>query len=331
MLRKIIAYGLAGLSLCVARPARAQTVQGVITGTVFDPSGAVLPGATVTIINEGTSVSQSTTTDRDGSYRFPLVPPGTYTVQVKATGFAEYLRKNVTVDPSQAVSLDVTLEVGKATQTVEVTSQAPLVQTSTSDLAHTVNNVTITSMPLIGRNVYDLAFAAPQVTQGMNFGAASGGEREAGTAYLLNGSDNNDNFGEGAQNITPPLESVQEFSILTNQMSAQYGRGGGAVVSAVQKSGTNSFHGVAYEFNRNRSLNASDFFSNRAGHPKPKYIRNQFGGEVDGPIVKDKTFFAFAYDHCIAHRRGHRDVGSHSGAAFAADPGCRPDCELLPQ
>jgi hypothetical protein len=304
MLRKIIAYGLAGLSLCVARPARAQTVQGVITGTVFDPSGAVLPGATVTIINEGTSVSQSTTTDRDGSYRFPLVPPGTYTVQVKATGFAEYLRKNVTVDPSQAVSLDVTLEVGKATQTVEVTSQAPLVQTSTSDLAHTVNNVTITSMPLIGRNVYDLAFAAPQVTQGMNFGAASGGEREAGTAYLLNGSDNNDNFGEGAQNITPPLESVQEFSILTNQMSAQYGRGGGAVVSAVQKSGTNSFHGVAYEFNRNRSLNASDFFSNRAGHPKPKYIRNQFGGEVDGPIVKDKTFFAFAYDQIALHTGG---------------------------
>src|SRR5205807_2238578 len=133
-------------------------------------------------------------------------------------------------------------------------------------------------------------------TQGMNLNPASGGARESGTAYLLNGADNNDNFSEGGVNVNPPLESVGEFTILTNSFGAQYGRAAGAVVSASQKAGTNQFHGVLYEFNRNRSFNASDFFQNRQGSPNPKYIRNQFGGEIDGPIIKNKTFFAFAYD-----------------------------------
>jgi len=137
---------------------------------------------------------------------------------------------------------------------------------------------------------------APTVTQGMDLRPASGGARQSGTAYLLNGADNNNNFSEGLPNLQPALESVQEFSLLTNSMSAQYGRAGGVIVSAIQRSGTNGFHGVVYEFNRNRSLNSSEFFQNRQGSPKPKYIRNQFGGQIDGPIVKDKTFFAFGYD-----------------------------------
>jgi hypothetical protein len=151
-------------------------------------------------------------------------------------------------------------------------------------------------MPLLTRNVFDLAFAAPSVSQGMNFNAASGGSRESGTTYMLNGADNNDNFSEGGVNIQPPLESVAEFTMLTNNMSAQYGHASGALVSAIQKSGTNSFHGVAYEFNRNAAYNANDFFSNRQGSPIGKYSRNQYGGEIDGPIIKDKTFFSFTYD-----------------------------------
>ncbi len=175
-------------------------------------------------------------------------------------------------------------------------------QTATSDLTTTVNQTTITSMPLLTRNVFNLSFAAPAVSQGMNFNASAGGARESGTTNMLNGADNNDNFSEGSYNVTPPLESVSEFTVLTNNMSAQYGHAAGALVSAIQKSGTNRFHGVAYEFNRNTDFNASTFFDNRAGNPNPKYIRNQFGGEVDGPIIKNKTFFMGTYDRLDLHQ-----------------------------
>lgn len=302
-MKKLFAYGSICTLLCVglATTALGQTVQGVIAGTVFDASGAVVPNATVTITNLGTNISDTRTTGAEGSYRFPLVPPGTYTVSVKAANFRESVRKGIIVDPSQTVSLNVTLEVGPSTQSVEVTAASPLVQTTSSDLANTVNNTTIMAMPLVSRNVYDLTFAAPQVALGMDFQPAAGGERESGTAYLLNGSDNNDNFSEGYANVQPPIESVGELSLITNNMSAQYGRGGGVVVSASQKSGTNKLHGALYEFNRNRDLNASDFFTNRASNPKPAYLRNQFGGEIDGPIKKDKSFFSFAYDQIEIH------------------------------
>jgi len=284
--------------------AQAQTVQGVITGTVVDSSGANMPGVDITITNEGTGVQQKETTKNDGGYRFGLVPPGTYTLAAKAQGFTERDIKGIIVDASSAVPVNVTLSVATAQATVEVSEQETMVQTATSDLTTTINQRTIESMPLLSRNVFDLAFAAPSVTQGMNFNATSGGARESGTTYLLNGADNNDNFSEGSYNITPPLESVREFTMLTNNMSAQYGHAAGALVSAVQKSGTNGFHGVAYEFNRNRSFNASDFFANRAASPKPKYIRNQYGGEIDGPIIKDKTFFSFTFDRVDLRQGG---------------------------
>jgi hypothetical protein len=280
-----------------------QTVQGVITGTITDPSGASVPNATVTITNTGTGSTQSATTGADGSYRFSLVPPGSYVIDVKAPSFAQVKASGIVVEASQTVPFSIKLELAKGQEIIEVTEQVPLVQTATSDLALQIDRTTIENAPLVDRDVFSsLPFLAPQVSPGLNLNPASGGARESGTAYLLNGADDNDNFSEGAVNIHPPLESVQDFSILTNSMGAQYGRGAGAVVSANQKSGTNKFHGAIYEFNRNASLNANDFFYDRDFHndstlPKrPKYIRNQFGGEVDGPIRRDKTFFSFAYD-----------------------------------
>src|SRR5439155_12353920 len=274
-----------------------QTVQGVITGTITDPTGAVVPNATVTITNVGTNASQSATTGGDGSYRFSLVPPGTYTLEIKAGNFATVRVSGIVVEASQTVPFSRQLELAKAQQVIEVTEQAPLVQTATSDLATQIDRVTIENAPLADRDVFStLPYLAPQVSPGLDMSPTSGGARESGTSYLLNGGDDNDNFSEGAINIHPPLESVQDFSIKTNSMTAEYGRGVGAVVSANQVSGTNRFHGALYEFNRNRSLNAADFFSNASGLPKPKYIRNQFGGIVSGPIRKDKTFFSFAYD-----------------------------------
>jgi hypothetical protein len=284
-----------------------QTVQGVITGTVTDPTGAVVPNATVTITNADTNISQSTTTGNDGSYRFSLVPPGTYTVDVKAANFAEVRAAGVVVEASQTVPYNVKLELAKSSQVIEVTSQAPLVQTATSDLGFQIDSSTIQHAALVDRDIFDvLPFMAPQVSPGLDMTATSGGAREAGTSYMLNGAEDNNNFSAGALNINPPLESVDDFSVITNSMSAQYGRGMGAVVSANQKSGSNKFHGVAYEQNRNATLNANDFFYNRdyanalgtsAPLPsKPKYIKNQFGGAFGGPIKKDKTFFFFAYD-----------------------------------
>jgi len=274
-----------------------QTVQGVITGTITDPTGAVVPNATVTITNVGTNASQSATTGGDGSYRFSLVPPGTYTLEIKAGNFATVRVSGIVVEASQTVPFSRQLELAKAQQVIEVTEQAPLVQTATSDLATQIDRVTIENAPLADRDVFStLPYLAPQVSPGLDMSPTSGGARESGTSYLLDGGDDNDNFSEGAINIHPPLESVQDFSIKTNSMTAEYGRGVGAVVSANQVSGTNRFHGALYEFNRNRSLNAADFFSNASGLPKPKYIRNQFGGIVSGPIRKDKTFFSFAYD-----------------------------------
>jgi hypothetical protein len=289
--------------LCLASGTFGQTVQGVITGTITDPSGASVPNATVTITNAGTGLSQTATTGTDGSYRFSLVPPGNYVIDVKAPSFAQVKASGIVVEASQTVPFSIKLELAKGQEIIEVTEQTPLVQTATSDLALQIDRTTIENAPLVDRDVFSsLPFLAPQVSPGMNLNPASGGARESGTAYLLNGADDNDNFSEGAVNIHPPLESVEDFSILTNSMGAQYGRGAGAVVSANQKSGTNRFHGAIYEFNRNASLNANDFFYNRDLHnddtlPKrPKYIRNQFGGEVDGPIRRDKTFFSFAYD-----------------------------------
>jgi carboxypeptidase family protein len=303
-------FFLAFVVSCLARGTSAQTVQGVITGNVTDPSGASVPNATVTLTNIGTGVSQTTTTESDGSFRFPLVPPGTYTLDVKATSFAEFRASGLSVQASQTVPFPVRLELAKGKEIIEVTEQVALVQTATSQLATQVDRTTIENASLVNRDIFaTLPFLAPQVSPGLDMSPTSGGARESGTSYLLNGADNNDNFSEGGINIHPPLESVQDFAILTNSMSAEYGRGNGAVVTANQKSGTNNFHGSLYEFNRNASLNAGDFFNNASGLPKPKYVRNQFGGEIDGPIRRDKTFFSFAYDRIVL-RSGFPLTGS---------------------
>jgi len=307
---KSLSFLLAALFSLFTVTAESQTVQGVITGTVTDPSGATVANATITITNSETAIAQTTTTEANGTYRFPLVPPGTYSIEIKASGFAEERDNGLVVHASQTIPISFKLTMAQTSQVIEVTGQAQLVQTATGDLSTQVDNSTIQNMALVDRQVFaTLPFLAPQVVPGLDLSPTSGGAREAGTSYMLNGGENNDNFSAGGFNVEPPLESIDNFSILTNNMSAEYGRGAGAVVTATQKTGTNKFHGVLYEFNRNASLNANGYFYNRdlvadqllppdqrTLSDRPKYIRNQFGGEVDGPIIKDKTFFGFAYD-----------------------------------
>lgn len=299
-MRKLVLRA-APLALVCLSGLYAQTGQGVVTGDVSDPSGGSVPSAAITLRNQDTGIEQKEVTNRQGEYRFALVPPGMYSITVSSTGFAEKTVKDVKVDPSQTVPVNVVMSLSGSRAVIEVTADTALVQTDSADLAETINTRTVQQTALLTRNVYDLAFLAPSATQGMNMNVSAGGARESGTAYLLNGADNNDNFSEGNPNITPPLESVGEISILTNNFSAQYGRAAGAVISASQKTGTNSFHGVAYEFNRNRDYNANDFFSNRDGADRPAYNRNQFGGEIDGPVIRNRTFFSFAYDQIEAH------------------------------
>jgi len=301
--RVFVVFVAAFLVFAASGVAWSQTVQGVITGTVTDPTGAVVPGATVTITNIGTNASQAITTGSDGSYRFPLVPPGSYTLEIKAANFGGVRVSGVVVEASQIIAINRQLELAKTSQLVEVTAESPLVQTASSDLGFQVDAKTIENAALVDRDVFGaLPFMAPQVSPGLDMAPTSGGARESGTSYMLNGADDNNNFSEGAINTSPPLESVEDFAIITNSMSAQYGRGAGAVVTANQKSGTNSFHGALYEQNRNATLNSNDFFYNRdlGNDPtlpkKPKYIKNQFGGAVGGPIRKDKTFFFVAVD-----------------------------------
>jgi len=185
------------LGLVLAAGAQAQTVQGVVTGTVADSSGAVITNAALTLTNDGTGVSQQDTSETNGSFRFGLVPPGTYTLTVKAQGFTTKDTKNIIVAASTTVPVSVVLSVATSQTLVEVTAQEAMVQTATSDLSTTINQKFIENMPLLTRNVFDLAFAAPAVTQGMNFNATSGGSRESGTTNMLNGADNNDNISEG--------------------------------------------------------------------------------------------------------------------------------------
>lgn len=306
---KLLACLFGVLSIALSAGA---TTNAAITGRVTDPSGAVVPAVTVAATNVDTNVVYTTKSNEAGIYLIPDVPPGRYRVTVDKEGFQTIVKPDVVLHVTDVIELNFSIQMGSVTQSITVTAGAPLVSTATSNLGSTVDNVAILGAPLVSRSIYDLTFAAPQVVEGMNGNPASGGGRESSTTYLLNGADNNDNvmnqdLGNGSNNITPPIESVNEFSLLTNNFSAQYGRGGGVVVSVAQKSGTNMIHGALYEFHRDRSLDAADFFSNRAGASKSKYIRNQFGGEVDGPIVKDKTFFAFAYDQ-LALRTGYDSV-----------------------
>ncbi len=168
--------------LVIGSLASAQTVQGVVTGTVYDASGAVLAGAAVALTNIGTNITQSETTGSDGLYRFSLVPPGEYRISVKAQGFNEKQVTGIRVDPSQTVSANITLAIATASTSVDVQESSALVQSATSDVAHTINQNLIANIPLLTRNVFDLAFLAPSVTQGMNLNPASGGARESGTA-----------------------------------------------------------------------------------------------------------------------------------------------------
>ncbi len=316
------------VALLVATNLFGQTETGQIVGTVTDQSGAVVPQAKVTIRNVGIGAEPTTETDDNGNYAVTSLLPAVYEVTVEKQGFAKTtMRAQVTV--GSRVSLDLTLAVGEAIQTVEVTAEAGVaINTETQTLSQVVNTKQILELPTLTRNPYDLVGTSGNVSSAADAGLTPRGAgfninglRSAGTNVLLDGAANNDEFvASVGQQI--PLDAVQEFSVLTNNFTAEYGRVSAGVVNVVTKSGTNALHGTGYWFGRYSKLAANTFDNNANGIPRPVFTRNQFGYSVGGPVIKDKLFF-FQSTEWIRVRSSsiqvvaipHPDLIAASGAA----------------
>lgn len=280
----------------------AQGTSGSLSGLVTDPSGAALVGASVTLTNVDTDYVQTTKTDKTGSYLFKPVVVGNYTLAISAQGFADYVQKGIVITVDQYATQNVQLKLGTAkSQTVVVTADAELINTTSAELGTTVNSAAIAELPLNGRDPSSLVLLAPGtanviqhggegIQTGFSFptetGASSNGGRQGSTYYMLDGVSNMDNY-DGLTAPFPNSDATEEFKVITNNFSAQFGFSPGAVVSIATKGGTNQYHGGLFWFVRNNDLNASDWFS----HEVDPLKRNQFGGFAGGPIKKDKLFF----------------------------------------
>ena len=286
----------------------AQQDTATITGEVKDASGALVPSAAITVTNIGTNITVTTSTNEEGTYTVTSLRPGDYTVTVEKTGFSKSLRSGVNLQVNQFARIDVTLQAGQVSETIEVASGAPLLETETSSRGSVIDGKKIVELPLNGRDYNQLALLSPGVFPGtprlasVNFKGVLNvnGNRTFNNVFLLDGVDNisysNSFRGENVQLVQPSIDALQEFKIQTNAYSAEFGRSSGAVVNATIKSGTNSIHGTLYEFLRNDALDANNFFSNALGAPKPVRKRNQFGVAIGGPLVKNRTFWFADYE-----------------------------------
>jgi hypothetical protein len=286
----------------------AQVDSGTILGTVRDNSGAIVPNATVTVRNEGTGFSQSTVTSSSGTYVLTPLKIGKYSVEVANPGFKKEVRNGLELNIQQQLVVDFSLQVGDISTEVQVTTATPILQTESGSVGEVINSHVINDLPLNGRNYTFLARLVPGATVGQPEGRglnangwfAANGTRPAQNNYLLDGIDNNTNdvdfLAGAAYVIKPPIDAISEFKLQTSSFSAEFGRAGGAVLNATLKSGTNQFHGSAWEFLRNDKLDATDFFLNAAGQPKGAFKQNQFGATAGGRIIKDKTFFFADYE-----------------------------------
>ncbi len=291
----------------------AQTFRGGIQGTVLDASGATVPGAQVTVTSQGTGLTRQAQTDVSGAYSFTELPPGLYTVTVTKQGFRRESLTNVQVAVSSNTRADATLAPGEVRETVEVSAEIPVVETSSDTMGGVISGETASALPVNGRDFTKLLVLVPGAA-GDASGAADSpgsfglfsmnGNRGRSNNYLLDGTDMNDGYrnlpaiNQGGVFGTPatilPIDALAEVPVLSNT-EAEYGRNSGAVVNLVTKSGTNNFHGSAYEFFRNNALDARNYF-NTTDQPQNAFHNNQFGGSLGGPIVKDQTFFFVSYE-----------------------------------
>src|SRR5579871_5364464 len=347
----LLALGL----VCSIRLHAQGATSGSILGTVSDPTGAVVPNASVQIKNVETGQVQQAPTDVQGRYTIADLPIGNYEAQVSASGFQTMVRRGITLTVGAQAVVDFSLQVGQSQQTVTVDAQVSQVDTVSAAVSSYVEQKQINDLPLNGRNFTDLVTLVPGVSGGSQIGNggnnllygvqnnfAVSGARAEGQAYLLDSTNIqgfwNHGSGSGVMGTTLGIEAISEFSVLTNTYSAQFG-GNGSVVNAVSKSGTNSYHGSAYEYLRNSALDAANFFDNSTCSIKPPFRQNQFGGSVGGPIKKDKLFF-FVNDEELRKSLGQTFVGlipdanAHlgivNGVNVGVNPAIKPILDLYP-
>jgi hypothetical protein len=284
--------------------ALAQFETATIVGTVRDVSGAIVPGTTVTLTNTATGVAAQRTTETDGSYEFLTVKDGIYVITGEKPGFSITLVDNVQVQVGARLRVDLQLPVGQVSEKVEVTAAAPLLETESSQRGQVISGARVTALPLNGREYSSLALLTTGVrASDLNRGGTGtnregsfnvNGLRSMFNNFLIDGVDNNaygtSNQGFSNQVMQPAPDAVSEFTVVTNNESAEYGRAAGATINVAYRSGSNALHTTIWEFNRNTALNATGFFAPPGGQ-KPTLDRNQYGGVVGGPLVKNKAFF----------------------------------------
>ena len=312
------------------------SITGSISGVVTDPTGAVLLGATVVATNTQTGVSTTLTTDSKGFYNFSALPVGTYDLTVTQSGFKTYSATGLVVNANSAIRSDVVLPVGAASEKVTVESNPVRVETESTQMGEVITSNKITAVPLNGRAFTDLLALQPGVspytandtlTPGLNDRAVDGGlnagnqsvngQRETANGFMVNGSNVEEGKNNGAA-IIPNLDSIEEFRIITNNFDSEYGNYSGGQINVVTKSGTNQFHGTAFEFLRNTSLDAKNYFT-APGDKTPVFRQNQFGGTFGGPIRRDKTFFFVDYQGTRQTQAPTQNQSMPSAANFTGD------------
>ncbi|HEY6987115.1 MAG TPA: carboxypeptidase regulatory-like domain-containing protein, partial [Bryobacteraceae bacterium] len=303
------------ISLLTVTITSAQTTFGTVVGTITDASGSPVPDTDVVLTNLGTRAKRTQPTNAEGLYQFINVTPGQYSVEVQKPGFKRVLRSPVTVETQSTSKIDIPLQIGDVSQTVEVTAQTPLLQPESSSLGQVVDERKTTELPLNGRNPLNLVALVPSVVpQGGSLANPNGQNPFAWGNYQIGGGMANQSttwldgspVNGGYINITalvPTQDSLQEFKVATNNLSPEYGRFAGGVVNLTTKSGTNQLHGSGWEFLRNKELNANTFFNNKGGAPRPAFTQNQFGFNLGGPVIipklyngKNRTFFFVDYE-----------------------------------
>ena len=282
----------------------AQTAQ--ITGRVADASDAVVPGARVTVSNTETGVRRDALTNDQGYYSMPLLTRGSYTIAVHMQGFRPIRQSGVDLDEGQVLRLDFSLEVGEVTEAIEVSGSAPLIDSSTAQMSTVIPKQRIVDLPMLNRNALTLALLVPGMRAMGAFGglpvssydgsrvSIAGGPATANN-FMVDGTAA-ENFTSGGLNIIPSVDATEEFRIVARNPSAEFGRSGGGVINIISKSGANDYHGSAYEFHRNKVLNANGFFPNKVGAVRSPYVFNEYGATLGGRLRRDKTFFFFNWE-----------------------------------
>ncbi|HEY4047571.1 MAG TPA: carboxypeptidase-like regulatory domain-containing protein, partial [Acidobacteriaceae bacterium] len=303
------------ISLVLSCVAFGQVTTGTILGSVHDSSGAAVSGATLTITDTGKGTVTTYQTDDAGAYNAPFLIPGSYNIVVEKQGFKRGASNNVVLDVDQKARVDFTLEVGQVSDTVEVTAVAPLIRMDSAELGEVVGKTQVQALPLNGRNFAQLVYLVPGVTpgqQGENLSGSSSfnpraasdfnalGSQANANEWLVDGIDDNE-WTFNTVIVQPSVESIAEFKVLTGTYSAAFGRGAG-VISVSTRSGSNAFHGEAFDYLRNSAMDARNYFNYNGSNPalglpqmQTAYRRNQFGGAIGGPILKDKLFFFADY------------------------------------